>query len=121
MQSNPTVSETTTAEEKGFMHKLKEKWGLKSIWQVLIVLVVFAATGSSVVALRKVFFELIGFDEQTNVWLKTITYILIITPAYQVLLLFYGTLLGQFRFFWEKEKKMFRAIGRLFGGKKEKK
>jgi hypothetical protein len=34
-----------------------------------------------------------------------------------VLLLIYGTLLGQFKFFWAKERKMLLAIRRVFVGK----
>jgi hypothetical protein len=43
-------------------------------------------------------------------WIKTIAYILFVFPAYQVLLLTYGFILGQFSFFWEKEKKMARWV-----------
>ena len=78
------------------------------------MLIVFSATGSTVVMLRKAFFGWIGFDETTSMWLKTITYILFVMPAYQILLLAYGAVLGQFQFFWEKEKKMIRGIKRLF-------
>ena len=37
----------------------------------------------------------------------SILYILIITPVYFTTLLIIGSLFGQFRFFWEFEKKMF--------------
>jgi hypothetical protein len=39
---------------------------------------------------------------------------MIIVPVYQVLLLGYGTILGQFRFFWAKEKKMAGWLARPF-------
>nr|WKN34904.1 hypothetical protein K4G66_21245 [Tunicatimonas sp. TK19036] len=105
---------TAQIEKPSFLQKLQTKWHLESIWQVILVLVVFSLTGSTVVMLRKALFGWIGFDETTNIWVKTITYILFVMPAYQILLLAYGTLLGQFHFFWEKEKKMLRAISRLF-------
>jgi hypothetical protein len=35
------------------------------------------------------------------------------------MLLIYGFIFGQFRFFWEKEKQMVKRIGRLFAGKKK--
>ena len=69
-----------------------------------------ARSNESVVFLRKAYFNLLGFDHNTAFWLKTVAYLLFIFPAYQVLLLGYGTLLGQFRFFWAKEKAMFRAL-----------
>ena len=40
-------------------------------------------------------------------------YLIVMLPIYQVLLLGYGTLLGQFDFFWSKMK----AVGRLVTGR----
>ena len=97
-------------EKTTVLSRLQEKWGLESLFQVIAVLVVFSLAGSSVVFLRKTFFGFLGFDEHTPFWLKTITYILFVFPAYQILLLTYGFALGQFNFFWEKEKKMARWI-----------
>lgn len=90
--------------------RLKNKWGLASILQVVAVLVVFSLAGSSVVFLRKSLFSLLGFNSNTSLITKTVTYIIFVFPAYQLLLLIYGFLLGQFRFFWEKEKKILRWI-----------
>lgn len=90
--------------------RLQAKWGLDSLVQVIAVLVVFSLAGSSVVFLRKTFFGFLGFDENTSIWVKTITYILFVFPAYQILLLTYGFILGQFSFFWEKEKKMVKWV-----------
>jgi hypothetical protein len=92
------------------LSKLQAKWGLDSLVQVIAVLIVFSLAGSSVVFLRKTFFGFLGFDENTSMWIKTIAYILFVFPAYQVLLLTYGFILGQFSFFWEKEKKMARWV-----------
>ncbi len=73
-------------------------------------MIAFALAGSSVVVIRKAYFNLLGFDEFTPFWIKTVAYLLFIFPAYQILLLGYGTLLGQFRFFWDKGKAMFRVF-----------
>lgn len=99
--------------------RLQEKWQLNSLWQVIAVLITFSLAGSSVVFFRKMLFNLIGFDEASPFWLKTVTYILLVFPLYQVLLLVYGFLLGQFAFFWEKEKKLARWIVSKFTGKKK--
>jgi hypothetical protein len=90
--------------------KLKTKWGIENNWQIVVIIMVFSLAGSSVVFLRKAYFNLLGFDANTSFWLKTIAYLLFIFPAYQVTLLAFGTLLGQFRFFWAKEKAMFKAL-----------
>lgn len=107
------ITQPFTAKS-GILNSLKEKWGLQNLAQVVAVLVVFSLTGSTVVWIRKFLFAAIGFDEATPFWLKTITYLLFIMPFYQILLLVYGFLLGQFSFFWEKEKKLARRIRQLF-------
>lgn len=106
-------------ESQSFLEKLKKKWGLKSLLQVIIILIVFSLTGMTVVFIRPVVFSWFNFDEQTSLWLKTITYILLIFPMYQILILVYGTIFGQFAFFWEKEKKLFQALTRPFRSKND--
>ncbi|MCG8307771.1 MAG: hypothetical protein MI975_10315 [Cytophagales bacterium] len=101
-------------ESHSFLERLKKKWGLKNLFQVIIILIVFSLTGMTVVVIRPVIFSWFGFNEQTPFWLKTITYILLIFPMYQILILVYGTLFGQFAFFWEKEKKLFKVLSRPF-------
>ncbi len=92
-----------------WLTRLQEKWELNSITQVIIVLIVFSLTGTTI-ALTKLFFMSFFGLEDANALAK----ILIGVLAYQVLILIYGTLLGQFRFFWNKEKKLVLAIGKLF-------
>ncbi len=90
--------------------RLKEKWELDSMTQLWAILAVFTLAGSSVVWCRKGLFWLLSYTEDTPFWLKTITYIVFIFPTYQLLLLFYGFILGQFNFFWKKEKKLFARV-----------
>ncbi len=97
-----------------FLEKLKGKWGLKNLFQVIMILLVFSLTGMTVLLIRPLVFSWFGFDDQTKFITKAITYLLLVFPMYQILILVYGVLLGQFSFFWEKEKKLFLAIVRLF-------
>jgi len=98
------------------MDRLKTKWGIKSNLQIILIMVVFSLAGMSIGFVRRPLFHLFGIESTTPFWIKTLVYLASIFPIYQVLLLIYGTLLGQFRFFWEKEKKMVQWIGRkLFG------
>lgn len=99
---------------KSILDRLKSKWQLDSLVQVLAVIAVFTLTGSTVVYIRKFLFAALAYGETTPFWLKTVTYLLFVFPAYQLMLLGYGFLLGQFSFFWEKEKKMLRRIAALF-------
>ena len=103
-------AKTQDSSKVSWLIKLQDKWQLKSAWQVIAVLITFSLAGSSVVFFRKLLFSLLGFDASSPFWLKTLTYLLLVFPLYQGLLLVYGFLLGQFSFFWEKEKKLFRWI-----------
>lgn len=90
------------------------KWGLESDFHVFIILVVFAATGTTVVALKDWFFQILGFSSEGSDVLNTILYLILIFPAYQALLLAYGFLFGQFNFFWKKEKLLAQRIASMF-------
>lgn len=94
------------------MEKLKERWGLDSNWQILIILLVFAITGSSATKLAGPIIEFVGLQkESTNIFIYWTLRILMIFPVYQILLVFFGWLFGQFQFFWNFEKKMLSRLG----------
>ena len=95
----------------GWIEKLKERWQVESAWQVVIILVVFALTGFTVMYGKRWFFSLIGFDATTPWYWKFLLWIVLILPIYQAVLLFYGAIFGQFNFFWNFIK---RTFGRLF-------
>lgn len=99
------------AQTAPWLVRLQSKWELNSVRQVLTVLLVFSLTGSTVLFLRKALFSWVGFNATTSWWLKTVTYLCFVMPAYQVLLLAFGALFGQFRFFWNKEKRLLRRVG----------
>jgi hypothetical protein len=88
------------------LEKLKQRWNINSNFQLVIILIVFSVTGSLTLYARKGVFYLLGITVDTSLWIKVPLYILIIIPAYQILLLLVGTLFGQFRFAWEFEKKI---------------
>jgi hypothetical protein len=113
------MAEKEVQDKVSYLQKLREKWGLRNLFQVVIVLIVFSLTGMTVVLVRPVVFSWFGFDEHTHFWVKAITYLLLIFPMYQILILVYGALLGQFAFFWEKEKKLFNMISRPFRSKND--
>lgn len=89
------------------MNKLKKRWNIKSNWQLIIICIVFAITGSTAAYLSKPLTNLLGITkENLSLWLYWPIRLLIIFPAYQVLLVIIGAIFGQFTFFWEFEKKM---------------
>jgi len=92
------------------LEKLKHRWNIESNFQLVIILVVFAVTGSSTLYARRGIFYLLGITIDTSMWLKVPLYILVIFPTYQILFLVVGTLFGQFKFAWEFEKKVFSKL-----------
>lgn len=99
------------------MKRLKQRWGISSNFQLIIIILVFSITGSSSIYLAKPVLDWLGIEKInfSYYWWSNSLYwvlrILFIFPIYQVLLIIYGSLLGQFRFFWAFEKKMLNRIG----------
>ncbi|HRJ28854.1 MAG TPA: prolipoprotein diacylglyceryl transferase [Cyclobacteriaceae bacterium] len=94
-----------------WIEKLKSRWNLKSTGQVVLVLIVFACTGTTVLLLKRPLFAYWFPDGEKPLW-ASITYFILILPVYNVFLLFYGFVFGQFRFFWEFEKRFFTRMFR---------
>jgi hypothetical protein len=89
------------------MKKLKERWGVTSNKQIVVIFIVFAITGFSSLQLAKPFLSLIGIPDTFEPhWLYRVLRLLLIFPIYQILLVFVGYIFGQFSFFWGFEKKM---------------
>jgi hypothetical protein len=107
----------SNSSSKNFLEKLKQKWGLKNLLQVVLVLLVFALTGTTIVLIKPYIFEFLNISRGNTTLLQNILYLILVLPLYQVLLLMYGFLFGQFNFFFEKEKQFIRRIT----GKKNKK
>jgi len=94
------------------MDKLKQRWGISSNWQIAIIFIVFAITGSTAAKIAGPFVEFLGMTmENTSGWIYWPVRILLIFPIYQVLLVSFGWLFGQFQFFWNFEKKMLKRMG----------
>ncbi|MEM8847822.1 MAG: DUF6787 family protein [Bacteroidota bacterium] len=92
--------------------KLKHKWPVEQRWEMIAIFIVFAITGSISGKLAGPFTELIGLQQgSVSGWIFWTARILLIFPIYQVLLVFFGWLFGQFAFFWAFEKKMLKRMG----------
>ncbi len=92
-----------------WIEKLQERWKVKNAFQVIIILLVFACTGFTVLFLKRPLFAYLFDTQPMPVW-ATIVYYLLILPVYNVILLIYGFIFGQFRFFWNFEKRFFARI-----------
>jgi hypothetical protein len=93
------------------MENFKERWNITSNWQVFVIILVFAITGSTAAMISKPILHWLGISKETHhILLYLLLYILIIFPIYQILLVGIGFLFGQFKFFWAFEKKMLRSM-----------
>lgn len=99
-------------EKPGFLKRLQIKWKLESLLQVILVLVVFACTGFTILFIKAPILDFFGVEK--GGFLNTVLYLLLVLPLYQIFLLAYGFIFGQFNFFWEKEKQLFRRIAGVF-------
>ena len=97
------------------MKRLKEKWGITSNFQLFIICIVFAITGSfSVLITEPVILFLFGDLDGLNPFLSWLLRMLILFPIYQALLLFFGFIFFQYKFFYQFEKKFLKKIGLKF-------
>ena len=69
--------------------KLKAKWGIKSNWDVVAILIVFAISGSSIMFVKPIWFKIFGVTDATAGWLKFIIWLAMVFPTYQAFLLIY--------------------------------
>ena len=86
--------------------KLIKIFKVKDFNQLIIIFIVFGITGSLSVVLGKyVLINIFGesFLNNDYYWLLRL---ILIFPIYQVLLIIIGALFGQFKYFWEIEKKI---------------
>ena len=84
--------------------RLKARWGLTDIG-VVAVLVAFSAAGMTVLKVTRPILAWI-LPPHAPRWLWWTCRILIIVPVYEILLLAFGTLLGQRQFFWTKLRRL---------------
>jgi len=92
--------------------KLENKWLVTYRWEMIRIFIVFAITGSSSVLVGRPIIDLLGITkENLSPWLYWILFVIISLIFYQILLVAFGWLFGQFQFFWNFEKKMLERFG----------
>src|SRR5271170_3380818 len=98
-----------------WLQKLQSRWKVNNLFHVVIILIVFGLTGSTVAYLTKPVFRYF-FDEWTPAW-AWVAYMILILAMYNLFLLFFGLIFGQFSFFWNFEKRFFKGIASILKGK----
>jgi len=94
------------------VEKLKKRWGIESNFQIIVILIVFAITGSTASYIGKPILKYLNITTEAfgsfGYW--TIR-ILLLFVMYQIMLVTIGWLFGQYKFFWDFEKKMLSRLG----------
>jgi len=94
------------------IQKMESKWIVNERWELIRIFIIFAITGSSSVFVGRPIIKLIGISsENFGPILYGIVFVFVSLIFYQILLVFWGFVLGQFKFFWDFEKKMLRRFG----------
>ena len=92
--------------------KIKSLFKVKDNIQLIVVFIVFAITGSLSVICSDLVLSYFDINsKRLDYSFYLILRILVIFPIYQVLLIIVGTAFGEFKYFWEFEKKFLRRIG----------
>ena len=85
---------------------LKKKWGVSGI-RFALIFCIFAIGGSLTGYLARKFMPFLNIEHLVIYW---IAYIIIVTIFWPFCVLLVSIPLGQFRFFWEYEKKLWRFV-----------
>ncbi|HMI08689.1 MAG TPA: DUF6787 family protein [Flavobacterium sp.] len=99
------------------MQKLKQRWGITSNFQLVVIFIVFAINGSASAKIGLFLMKCIGFTkENLHAFLYYFIMTILILPIYPVLIMGVGWLFGQSEFFVKFGKKMLNRLsfGLLF-------
>ena len=96
------------------VERLKKKWKIKNNLDFTLIMTVYSLAGMGVSVSRRGIFSALGLN-QASLNIKILASLLLIVPLYQLSTLFFGFFLGQFDFFWARQKTIFRGLLRLFG------
>tara|TARA_B100001750_G_scaffold181852_1_gene150475 strand:+ start:1579 stop:1875 length:297 start_codon:yes stop_codon:yes gene_type:complete len=92
------------------MKKIRRFFKVESNARLFLIFVIFSITGSlSVVVADILFSKWFNFTDHNFIyWCLRI---IAIFPIYQILLIFVGAIFGEFKYFWEIEKRILRRFG----------
>jgi hypothetical protein len=94
------------------MSKLKERWGVTSNFQVVLIIIVFSLNGTFATWVAKPVTGIFGLHSNTsNPWIFWPVRILLVFLIYQFTLPVVGFFFGQYKFFSNFSKKTLSRIG----------
>ena len=81
------------------MEKLKKIFKVSSTYQLIVVFIIFGITGSLSLFISDYILTILELE-------NLIISIFMVLITYQILLIIIGTIFGEFKYFWEMEKKI---------------
>ncbi len=99
-------------KDPGFMDMLFKRLNIQSFNQFILVMIVFAITGSLSLIVTFEFINAVGINsENTSPYLFWPVRIIFLFFSYQILLLLVAIPFRQFKYFWNFEKKILSRLG----------
>ena len=90
---------------------LQKIFKTNSVYQLIIVFLVFAISGSLSVYVSEPVLNLLNYKEYvSNKIIQIFLRLLIIFPIYQIILLGVGAIFGEFKYFWDFEKRFWKRF-----------
>ena len=89
--------------------KLKKKWKVSNL-DLILILCVFAVTGTTTAYISRYITGWLGLTPDSPLWQRAGLRAFILIFGYQFIILVVSVPFGQFRFFWNYEKKILRKM-----------
>ena len=100
------------------MEKIRSLFKAESNYQLFIINIVFALTGTSSLFLADyILNSLLITKDAYGSFFYWLTRIILILPLYQALLIIFGVIFGEFTYFWKMEKKTISKLKSIFSKK----
>ena len=93
------------------LQKIIDKFHAKSFKHLIIIFLVFALSGSASLLMSSSILTALNLKELINFYpLYILVRIILLIPIYQLVLIIIATVFGEFRYFWNFEKKFFKRL-----------
>lgn len=102
------VTQESSAEKPPYFVRLKEKWKLKSMTQLVLILITFSIGGSACGALTGKFMSWTSMSVKSPLW--WITYIILATIIWPICVYIISFFFGQQKFFKSYLNKMWNRM-----------
>ena len=92
------------------LENLQKHWKVGGL-QLFLILCVFAITGTTTAYISKMATGWIGLTADSPLWQRALLRGSVLLFGYQIIILLVSIPFGQFKFFWNYEKKILRRMG----------